>query len=300
MKCTFRGSFAALPTPLLDDELDLASLRRLIDYHVERGSDGIVVTGTTGEASTLSEFERQSVIETAVERAAGRLPVLAGVGTNSTRTTVQGARAAAEAGVDGLLAVTPYYNRPEPRGLVAHFGALAEAVELPIVLYNVPGRTGCDLSAKTAAKLRELHPNIVAIKEAGGTVSRARELLTTTDLAVFAGEDALIADYCALGAVGVIGVVANLAPSQVAELCRCAAPGGDAPRGAELAAYLHRLVRDLFCETNPAPVKAALASLGLLSSEELRLPLVGASETTRERLRVALHEAGLSPRPAAE
>ena len=297
MNCPFNGSFAALPTPFLRGELDVESLGKLVEFQVAGGSEGLVVAGTTGEGSTLTDFERQSALEVVVERAAGRLPVLAGVGTNSTATTIQRARAAAEVGVDGLLVVTPYYNRPNARGQLAHFGAVAEAVELPLVLYNIPARTGLDLTAKTASELRRRHSNVVAIKEAGGNPGRAKELKLSSDLAVFAGEDALIAEFMALGARGVIGVVSNLVPAEVAAFCRCAAsPAEDeaaAERGAELAAFLHPLVRDLFLETNPAPLKAALAAMGVLESEELRLPLVEVSSTTRERLMVSLREAGL-------
>jgi len=300
MNCPFRGSFAALPTPFAGpgaERVDHAALAALVDFHVERGSDGVVVAGTTGEAATLSDQERQSAVETVVARAGGRVPVLAGVGTSATATTVQRARAAKEAGVDGLLVVTPPYVRAQARGLLGHFGAVADAVDLPLVLYNVPGRTGCDLDAATAAELRRRHGNVVGIKEAGGTVGRARELLARSDLAVFAGEDALIAEYCALGAAGVIGVVANLVPAEVAELCRCAAPGGDARRAAELEAVLHPLVRHLFLETNPAPLKAALAALGRLPDGALRLPLVEVTAETRGRLVAALHEGGLLARP---
>lgn len=315
MKCTYRGSFAALPTPFVEDQLDTASLTRLVDFQLAGGSDGLLVAGTSGEASTLTDYERQSALETVLERVAGRVPVLAGVGTNSTATTVERARAAAEAGADGLLVVTPYYNRPNARGQLAHFGALAEAVDLPLVLYNIPARTGLDLTAKTASELRNRHPNIVAIKEAGGNPGRAKELMAGSDLAVFAGEDALIPSFMANGAAGVISVVANLVPAAVAELCRCSqlppkrrpgtAPTEDSSesedrieRGAELAAFLHPLTRDLFLETNPAPLKAALKAMGLLASEELRLPLVGISQTTRERLSVSLNEAGLLPAPS--
>lgn len=313
MKCTYRGSFAALPTPFLEGQLDTASIVRLVDFQLAGGSDGLVVAGTSGEASTLTDYDRQSTLETVVERVAGRVPVLAGVGTNSTATTVERAHAAAAAGADGLLVVTPYYNRPNARGQLAHFGAVAEATDLPLVLYNIPARTGLDLTAKTASELRSRHPKIVAIKEAGGNPGRAKELMAGSDLAVFAGEDSLIPSFMARGATGVISVVANLVPAAVAELCRCSQlppksrPGAEpakdhqdrAERGAELAAFLHPLVRDLFLETNPAPLKAALKAMGLLASEELRLPLVGISQTTRERLTVSLNEAGLLSAPSS-
>jgi 4-hydroxy-tetrahydrodipicolinate synthase len=292
MKAKFRGSLVALPTPFRDGELDLASLGGLIDGHVRMGSDGLVVAGTTGEAATLTDYERRTVVEFAVERCAGRLPVLAGTGTNSTRTSIEHTRWAAEAGADGALVVTPYYNRPTPSGLIAHFGAVAEASEIPIVLYNVPSRTGCDLKPDTAAEIRRRNENVVAIKEASGSVGRARELLHKTDLVVLSGEDALIAELMAAGAAGVIGVVANVAPAEVAELCRTAVPGGDPARTAELAAWLDPLVRALFVETNPVPVKAALAELGRCPPE-VRLPLVPLERSSREVVRAALAECGL-------
>jgi 4-hydroxy-tetrahydrodipicolinate synthase len=292
MKCPFSGSYVALPTPFRGDEVDLESFRALIDFHVERQSDGLVAVGTSGEAATLSDYERRSVIEAAVEHSAGRLPVIAGVGTNSTRVTLELARFAEKAGADGALAVTPYYNKPTPRGLLGHYGALAEACALPIVLYNVPSRTGCDLKPATVAELRRRHENVVAIKEASNSVGRARELLASSDIALIAGEDGLIAEFMSLGAAGVIGVVANIAPREVAELCRVARPGGDAARTAELVAWLSPLVRDLFIESNPIPMKAALAAMGLCS-EEVRLPLATLEDASRERLLATLHEAGL-------
>jgi len=292
MKCPFSGSYVALPTPFRGDEVDLESFRALIDFHVERQSDGLVAVGTSGEAATLSDYERRSVIEAAVEHSAGRLPVIAGVGTNSTRVTLEVARFAEKAGADGALAVTPYYNKPTPKGLLGHYGALAEGCGLPIVLYNVPSRTGCDLKPATVAELRRRHGNVVAIKEASNSVGRARELLASSDIALIAGEDGLIAEFMSLGAAGVIGVIANIAPREVAELCRVARPGGDAARTAELVAWLSPLVRDLFIESNPIPMKAALAAMGLCS-EEVRLPLATLEDANRERLLATLHEAGL-------
>ncbi len=292
MKCSFQGSYVALPTPFNAGQIDYDALGRLIEFHVRSGSDGLVSVGTTGEGATLSEFERRSVIEFTLERAGRRLPVIAGVGTNNTAQSVELCRFAAEGGASGVLAVTPYYNKPTQRGLAAHYAALAEASELPIVLYNVPSRTGCDLKPATVAQIRAAHPTVVAIKEASNSMARARELRESSDIALIAGEDGLIAEFMGLGAVGVIGVVANIAPREVAELCRVARPGGDAVRTAELVAFLQPLVRDLFIETNPAPVKAALALMGLCGAE-LRLPLVGLEPESHDRLRISLHEAGL-------
>lgn len=292
MKHALAGSFVALPTPFAGDTLDTAALERLIEFHVREGSDGLVAVGTTGEGATLSDYERRSVIELCVERARGRLPVIAGVGTNNTAQSRELCRFAASVGASAVLAVTPYYNRPTQRGLLAHFGALAEASELGIVLYNVPARTGCDLKPATVAEIRAAHPNVVAIKEASNSLQRARELRETSDIALIAGEDGLIAEFMGLGAIGVIGVVANIAPRAVAELCRVARPGGDAVRTAELVAYLQPLVRDLFIETNPAPVKAALALMELCPAQ-VRLPLVELEPANHARLHASLSEAGL-------
>ena len=301
MKCTFRGSYVALPTPMAGEGLDLEALRGLVDFHLARGSDGLVVAGTSGEAATLTDQERARVLETVLERACGRLPVLAGVGTNATRTTLEHARAAQAAGADGLLVVTPYYNRPSPEGLFRHFAAVAGSTRLPIVLYNVPSRTGCDLKPPTVARLRSAFPHIVAIKEASGTLARIHELAASCDIALIAGEDGLIAQFMAAGGAGVIGVVANVAPREVAELCRAAAPGGDSARAADLVRWLAPLVRDLFIETNPVPLKAALASMGLCR-DEVRLPLAPLLPGSRDSLLATLREKGLvagSSAPAA-
>jgi 4-hydroxy-tetrahydrodipicolinate synthase len=292
MKCPFRGSYVALPTPFKNGEVDHAALSDLVEFHAEYKTDGLVVAGTSGEAATLTDYERRSVIDQVIERSHGLLPVIAGTGTNDTRHSVELSRFAQAAGANGLLCVTPYYNKPSQRGLELHFAAIAEATELPIVLYNVPSRTGCDLKPATVAAIRAAHANVVAIKEASGSLGRARELSECCDIALIAGEDALIADFMALGAVGVIGVVANVVPREVAELCRSAAPGGDPARTAELCAFLAPLVADLFIESNPVPLKTALAAMGLCS-DEVRLPLTALLGVNRERLLATLSEANL-------
>lgn len=293
MKCTFRGSYVALPTPFKNGALDLNALSGVVEYHAEHKTDGLVVCGTSGEAATLDDFERRTVVEHVIAQSHGLLPVIVGTGTNDTRQSVAFTRFAEKAGADGVMCVTPYYNKPTPLGLERHFGAIADATGLPVVLYNVPSRTGCDLKPATAAAIRAAHDNVVAIKEASGSIGRAQELRDATDLALICGEDALIADFMALGAAGVIGVVGNVAPAEVAELCRVAAPGGDAARTAELCAFLAPLVRDLFIESNPAPLKAALAHMGLCD-DELRLPLAPLLAENRGRLEATLSEAGLA------
>ena len=286
---TLGGSLVALPTPFSNGALDLETLGDLIDLHVERGTDGLVVNGTTGEAATLTDYERRTAVDFAIERSAGRLPVVVGTGTNATRTSIEHTRTAAAAGADAALVVTPYYNRPTQRGLVAHYAAVAEASTIPIVLYNVPSRTGCDLLPDTVAEIGRRAPNAIAIKEASGSVERGRELIERSGLAVLAGEDHLIAPLVALGAVGVVGVVANVVPELVAELCRVAAPGGDPQRTAELTGVLAPLIRALFVEPNPVPVKTALAAMGH-GTGEVRLPLVALAEASREVVLAACGE----------
>jgi 4-hydroxy-tetrahydrodipicolinate synthase len=287
-----RGSLVALPTPFCDEEPDLDTLGRLIELHVESGTDGLVAIGTSGEAATLTDFERRTVIDFVLERCAGRLPVVVGTGTNATRTSIEHTRAAAEAGADAVLVVTPYYNKPGPAGLIAHFGAVAEASAVPVVLYNVPARTGCDLLPETATEIGRRCPGVVAIKEAGGSLERGRELIETSGLAVLSGEDHLIAPLMALGAVGAIGVVANIAPRQVAELCRVSAPDGDPARREELESWLAPLIRACFVESNPVPMKAALSAMGY-GTGEVRLPLAPLEASSAGTVRVALDEAGL-------
>jgi 4-hydroxy-tetrahydrodipicolinate synthase len=292
-RCKFQGSLVALPTPFRDGRVDLPALHALVDFHVERETDGLVVCGTTGEASTLEEWERRAVVEASIGRVRGRLPVVAGVGTNDTRTTVHTAKAAVALGVDALLVVTPYYNRPTQRGLEAHFGAVAEAVETPIVLYNVPSRTGCDLQPETVAALARRFPHIVAVKEALPSVERAKRLVGETPCGVLAGDDGSIADFVSLGALGAVNVVGNVAPEKVAELVRCAAPGGDSKRAAGIVEWLRPLVRDLYIETNPAPVKAALALMIDGMKDEMRLPLVGLEPANHAKLAATLRTCGL-------
>ena len=298
MKCTFQGSYVALPTPFADGELDLEALNDLVEFHAASGTHGLVVAGTSGEAATLSDFERRTVTEHVLERSHGLLPVIVGTGTNDTRRSVEHTRHAQECGADGVLCVTPYYNKPSQRGLELHYAAIAEATSLPVVLYNVPGRTGCDLKPDTVAAIRAAHPNVVAIKEASGSIERAREIAARSDIALIAGEDALIAEFMALGGAGVIGVIANVAPREVAELTRVAAPGGDPGRASELVAWLAPVVRDLFIESNPVPMKAALAAMGLCR-DEVRLPLAPLLDASRERLLATLSEAGLLDRATA-
>lgn len=291
-RCTLSGSFVALPTPFREGAIDFAALHGLLEWHIEQGSDGLVLAGTTGEAATLTDNERRALFDTALAMTRGRIPIVAGVGTNDTRTTVENARMAAAAGVAALLVVTPYYNKPSQRGLELHFGAVAEAVDVPVILYNVPSRTGVDLQPATVRAIGERFAHVVAVKEALGSVERVKQLVAGTPCAVFCGEDAMIADFVGYGAVGVIGVVANIVPARVAELVRCARADGDHTRAAALVEELAPLVKDLFIESNPVPVKTALAAMRRCA-DEVRLPLAPLEPTNRAKLLATLRSAGL-------
>ena len=291
-RCTMSGSLVALPTPFRGGAIDFPALHGLVEWHVEQGSDGLVLAGTTGEAATLTDSERRALLDTALAMARGRIPIVAGVGTNDTRTTVENARTAAAAGAAALLVVTPYYNRPSQRGLELHFGAVAEAVDVPVILYNVPLRTGVDLQPATVRAIGQRFAHVVAVKEALGSIERVKQLVAETPCAVLCGEDAMIADFVGYGAIGVIGVVANVVPARVAELVRCAGPHGDHTRAAALVEELAPLVKDLFIETNPVPVKAALAALRRCG-DEVRLPLAPLEPTNRAKLLATLRSSGL-------
>lgn len=292
------GSHVALPTPFDHGRIHLRQFTQLIDWHATGRSDGVVVCGTTGEASTLNDFEKRHLIHAAVEAASGRIPVIAGVGTNSTAKTIELARFAASAGVDALLVVTPYYNRPSPRGLALHFEAVAEAVDLPVVLYNVPARTGCDLTPQVAAEIVRRAPNVAAIKEAAPDPQRVREHAECSGLAVLCGDDPHLPEFLAAGAIGSIGVVSNLLPKQTSTLVRAARAGDDAARVAQLAERLVPLARALFVETNPVPLKYALRRLGRIS-DEVRLPLAPLEPDSERALEAALFDAGLLGQPTA-
>ncbi len=302
MKNPFQGSYPALPTPMRAGELDLEALDRLIEAHAIRATAGIVPCGTTGEAATLTDEEREAVIRRSVATARGRLKVIAGVGTNVTRQSVLRAREAERMGVDGLLVVTPYYNKPSARGLIAHFSAVAEASELPVVLYNVPSRTACDLSPELVAELYARHDNVVAIKDATGSTERVRALARIDGLGLLCGEDSFLGEFTRLGGHGTVSVAANVAPDAVAALVRAAAPGGDAAEATTLERDLAPLCRALFLESNPVPLKHALEILGWCSSE-VRLPLAPLEETSRRALEEALYRSEklvMQPTPVAE
>ncbi len=268
-----RGSIVALVTPMLEDgQLDLAALRALIDWHIAEGSDGLVVVGTTGESPTLCVEEYQLLIKTAVEYAAGRIPVIAGAGGNSTSEATELARYVKEAGAAANLQVVPYYNKPTQHGLFRHFSTIAQSVDLPLILYNVPGRTMADLSLETVLKLAQV-PGIVGIKDATGQVTRGMELVRSVPahFSVYSGDDLSAVALMLMGGRGNISVTANVAPRAMRALCD-AALTGDAPRARALQLKLFPLHRALFIESNPIPVKWALARLGKIR-DGIRLPL---------------------------
>jgi len=287
----FAGSLVALPTPFRGEHVDFAALQRLVEFQIEQGTDGLVAAGSTGEGVALGHAERLSVIEFCAGAAAGHVPVIAGVGGSDTRGVCELGRAAEQAGASGLLCSTPPYNRPPQRGLEQHFGALASCTHLPVVLYNIPSRTGVDLLPATVGTLAARHANVVAIKEAGTSLERVKQLVALDQVDVLIGEDTWIVDGLQLGAAGVIGVVANVAPRQVAELVN-GLLAGETERAPAQVEALAPLIAALFLESNPAPLKAALEILGLCSGE-LRLPLVPIEDGTRAALRAALRHAGL-------
>ncbi len=288
-----RGSLVAIVTPMSDDgALDLDALRRLIDWHIAEGSDGIVVVGTTGESPTVSYDEHCLLIRTTVEQVAGRVPVIAGTGANSTAEAIELTECARAAGAQAGLSVVPYYNKPTQEGLYRHFRKIAETVDLPLILYNVPGRTITDLSNDTALRLADV-PGIAGIKDATGSLERAADLLRRApgDFALYTGDDATALPFMLLGGHGVISVTANVAPKLMHEMC-VAAFAGNLARARELNDALLPLHSKLFVEANPIPVKWACAELGLISPT-LRLPLTPLSAGLHDTVRDAMRHAGL-------
>jgi len=286
------GSMVALVTPFRKGRVDEKALRGLIEFQIQGGTSAIVPCGTTGESATLSHSEHNRVIELTVKAVRGRVPVIAGTGSNSTAEAIALTRHAKKVRADGALLICPYYNRPTQEGLYRHFKAIAKAVDLPLVLYNIPSRTGVNLLPTTAARLLEF-PTIVAMKESSGSLQQISELigLCGDRLTVISGDDALTLPIIALGGQGVISVAANLVPKDCAELVK-AALKGDGERARRLHYRLSPLTDALFLETNPIPVKAALELMGRCSGE-VRLPLCPMADANHERLKKAMKEYGL-------
>ena len=284
----FEGSFVALVTPFKDDEsLDESKLKELLEFQIEGGTDGIVPCGTTGESPALSDEEHNRVVDLTVQTVEGRAPVVAGTGSNSTTRTLHATEHAKAAGADGVLIVTPYYNKPTQNGLYAHYMKIADSVDIPIIIYNVPGRCGTDILSETVARLAE-HPNIVGLKEATGQLNRASEVISMCpdDFDVLSGDDVNTLPILSVGGKGVISVVANVAPAPIAEMCSAFKAGN-----VDVARKLHYetmpLAVDLFIETNPIPAKTALMLMGKLNGK-LRLPLAPMTPANLEQLRRTL------------
>ena len=288
------GSMVAIVTPMFEDgRLDLDALKKLIDFHIDAGTDGIVIVGTTGESPTVNVDEHCLLIKTTVEHVAGRVPVIAGTGANSTAEAIELTANAKALGADACLLVAPYYNKPSQEGLYQHFKAVAEAVDIPQILYNVPGRTGCDLSNDTVLRLANV-PNMVGIKDATGGIERGTDLLlrAPAGFAVYSGDDASALALLLLGGKGVISVTANVAPRLMHEMCAFALRG-DVANARAANAKLFALHQKLFVEANPIPVKWVLQQMGLIATG-IRLPLVNLSSQYHEVLRNAMKQAEIA------
>jgi 4-hydroxy-tetrahydrodipicolinate synthase len=287
----FKGSIPALVTPMqADGAVDFPAWDRLLDFHVAEGTDGVVVGGTTGESPTLETAEVVDLVRRAKARLAGRMPVIAGSGTNCTAKSIELSRALAAAGADGLLTVVPYYNRPTQEGMFRHFSAIADSVQLPVILYNVPGRTACDLLPETVVRL-SAHPRIAGIKEATGDLTRAASILqgARPGFLLLSGDDPTAPELIRRGACGVISVTANVAPRAMHDLC-AAGLAGRHDAAAEIQARLMPLHNALFVEPNPTPVKWAVARLGLID-RGIRLPLLPLSERLEDEVLAAMRAA---------
>ena len=289
-----QGSFVAIVTPMHEDgSLDIKALHGLIDFHINEGTDGIVIVGTTGESPTVSYEEHCQLIKTTVDHVAGRVPVIAGTGANSTAEAIELTQAAKDLGADACLLVAPYYNKPTQEGLYQHYKAVAEAVDIPQILYNVPGRTGVDLSNDTTLRLAQIK-NIVGIKDATGSIERGTDLIIRApkDFAIYSGDDATGMALMLIGGKGVISVTANVAPKLMHEMC-VAAMSGRAQEACAINAKLFALHQKLFVEANPIPVKWVLNQMGLID-KGIRLPLVELSSTNHSVLLSAMQQANIS------
>jgi 4-hydroxy-tetrahydrodipicolinate synthase len=293
MKATFQGSIVAMVTPFRNGKIDEPKVKELVELHVTQGTDAIVPCGTTGESPTLSHDEHRHMVELVVQTAAGRIPIIAGTGSNSTAEAIELTKHAAHAGASGALVVNPYYNKPTQEGLYRHFRAVAEATALPILVYNIQGRTAVNVETDTMARLARDAKNIVGVKEASGSLDQMSQVIAACggDFAVISGDDNITLPLMAIGGAGVISVIANIVPRETAELTH-AALDGDWKRARELHYRLFPLARAAFLETNPIPIKEAMAMAGMLEPE-FRLPMCRMSDANRERLRAVLTPYGL-------
>lgn len=288
----FQGAYVAIVTPFKNDQVDYDSLEKLIEMHVENGTAGLVPCGTTGESPTVSPAEHKEIIRFVIAKAGGRIPVIAGTGSNSTAEAVELTKDAAAAGADATLQVAPYYNKPEPEGMYQHFRMIAEKARLPMILYNIPGRTGRAIAMDTIVRLAGEVKEVVALKAADGSVDNVAQVRRRTDLDILSGDDSLTLPMMSVGGQGVISVAANFIPRDVADMV-AAALKGDFETAREMHLKMFPLFKALFVETNPIPVKTAMGLLGLCS-DELRLPLSAMQPATKAGLIAALKEYGLS------
>ena len=291
-KTVFEGAAVAIVTPFKNDKVDYESLGKIIDFQIEKGTDAVVVCGTTGESSTLTDEEHVEAIAYTVERVAKRVPVIAGAGSNDTRYAIWLSREARRAGADALLQVTPYYNKATPKGLVKHFTAIADATDIPNILYNVPSRTGCNITLPVYKELAK-HPNIVATKEASGNLSAIAQIIDECgdDLDVYSGNDDQIVPILSLGGKGVISVLSNVMPRETHDICQLYFDG-KVKESAVLQTKLLELINNLFIEVNPVPVKTAMALMGYCT-EEMRLPLCEMDIKNLEILKASLKKYAL-------
>lgn len=292
-KTIFKGMATAMVTPMTQDGVDYEALGRFIDFQLASGINALVAVGTTGESATLTPEERKKVISFTIDRVAGRVPVIAGTGTNNTLHAIDYSVSAAQAGADALLVVTPYYNKATQNGLIAHFTAIADKVDKPIILYNVPSRTGCNLLPATVEKLAE-HPNVAAIKEASGNMSQVVELFARCGdkIDVYSGEDGLTVPMLAMGGMGTISVLSNVIPKGAVEMTD-AFFAGDLRKAAALQCRYLDLINLLFCEVNPIPAKAAISAMGY-GKEFIRLPLTPMEEGNRAKLLAEMRKQGVA------
>ncbi|QCQ20890.1 4-hydroxy-tetrahydrodipicolinate synthase [Desulfoglaeba alkanexedens] len=289
----FTGAFVAIVTPFKDGRIDETALRDLVEFQIANGSHGIVPCGTTGESATLAFEEHERVVEVVLEQVNGRVPVVAGTGSNNTAEAIRLTKHAKECGANGALMISPYYNKPTQEGLYRHFKAVADSVDIPIIVYNIPGRTAVNIEPETIARLAEI-PNIVGVKEATGSMKQITDIirLCGDDFTVLSGEDYITFPLLAVGGKGVISVVSNVAPKDMADLCTLYLEG-KVREARDLYYRVLPLCHALFYETNPAPVKAALKMMGKIASDEVRLPLVPMQPANRERLKKVIEDYGL-------
>ena len=291
----FKGAGVAIATPFYENgDVNYEEFARLIDFQIENGTDAIIVCGTTGEAATMSEREHMEVVKFCIEKVAKRVPVIAGTGSNCTETAIELSKEAESYGADAVLSVTPYYNKATQGGLIAHFSAIADAISIPIILYNVPSRTGCNILPETAVKLAKEHKNIVGIKDATGNISQTIKMMSLAEgcIDLYSGDDDQIVPIMSVGGLGVISVLSNVAPRQTHEICqKCL--DGDFAAARELQFKAYPLVKALFSEVNPIPVKAALNMIGF-EAGPLRLPLTEMEDANKQHLRDEMIRYGLS------